>query len=156
MNDEQLQRLTEELSLKYFHKPFQHIAFFNKRLRTTGGRYMLGSHNIEINYTYYEQYGLDELVGIIKHELCHYHLHLENRGYKHQDTDFKQLLKKVGAPRFCTPLPSKKKKRSSKRIYYFQCTSCCTQYIRKRNINLTKYVCGKCRGALKQKGMKEI
>lgn len=155
LNDNQLQKLTEELSLKHFHKTFRHKAFFNKRLRTTGGRYMLGSHNIEINFTYYEQYGLDELVGIIKHELCHYHLHIEKKGYKHQDIDFKQLLKEVGAPRFCTPLPSKKK-RVNKKIYYFQCISCYTEYIRKRNMNLNKYVCGKCRGILKLKGIKEV
>lgn len=147
MKDEELQSLTEDLSLQYFHKPFLHKAFFNKRLRTTGGRYMLGNHNIEINYTYFEQYGMDELVGIIKHELCHYHLHLEKKGYKHQDLDFKNLLKEVGAPRFCTPL-KQKKKRESKKLYYFQCRSCRTVYIRKRNMNVGKYVCGKCRGIL--------
>ena len=49
LDNEQLQKMTEELSLKFFHKPFRHKAIFNKRLRTIGGRYMLGNHNIEIN-----------------------------------------------------------------------------------------------------------
>ena len=149
MNDEQLQHLTEKLSMDFFQKPFRHKAFFNKRLRTTGGRYMLGNHNVEINYAYYEQFGMGELVGIIKHELCHYHLHLEKKGYKHQDADFKRLMKEVGAPRFCTPLPCKKKQ-ESKKLYFFQCTSCQTKYIRKRNINLNKYVCGACQGPLQK------
>ena len=39
---------------------------------------------------------MEELIGIIKHELCHYHLHLEGKGYQHRDKDFKELLKKVG------------------------------------------------------------
>ena len=63
---------------------FIHQALFNPRLITTGGRYLLYSHNIEINKKYLDQLGMDELIGIIKHELCHYHLHLEGKGYKHR------------------------------------------------------------------------
>ncbi|MBD3109704.1 SprT family protein [Bacillus sp. AGMB 02131] len=150
MNDEQLQKLTEQLSLQYFHKPFLHKAFFNRRLRTIGGRYMLVSHNIEINYRYFEQYGMDEIIGIVKHELCHYHLHLEKRGYKHRDRDFKLLLKEVGAPRFCTPLKKAEAKKKRVSEYLYECKSCQTRYIRKRNINLNKYVCGVCRGTLQK------
>lgn len=150
MNDEQLQKLTEELSLQYFRKPFLHKAFFNRRLRTVGGRYMLVSHNIEINYRYFEQYGMDEITGIIKHELCHYHLHLEKRGYKHRDRDFKELLKEVGAPRFCTPLKKVEVHKKVESKYVFQCKSCQVRYVRKRNINVNKYVCGACRGPLQK------
>jgi len=150
LNDELLQKLTEDLSLRFFHKPFLHKAFFNKRLRTVGGRYMLVSHNIEINYRYFEQYGEEEIIGIVKHELCHYHLHLEMKGYKHRDHDFKQLLKKVGAPRYCTPLKKVDNQKQIVEKYIFQCRSCRTAYIRKRNINLNKYVCGACRGPLQK------
>ena len=90
--------------MNFFKKTFIHYAYFNPRLRTTGGRYLLRSHDIEINKKYYDERGIEELIGIIKHELCHYHLHLEKKGYQHRDADFKKLLKKVGAPRFCTPL----------------------------------------------------
>ena len=72
---------------------------------------MLSSHNIELNRKYLLEHGQSELVGIIKHELCHYHLHLEGKGYKHRDKDFRDLLQKVGAPRFCTPLQTKRHKR---------------------------------------------
>ena len=81
MTNEELQRLVEDISWEYFKRKFEHEASFNPRLRTTGGRYLLSSHNIEINKTYYEMMGLDELIGIIKHELCHYHLHLLNYEY---------------------------------------------------------------------------
>lgn len=147
LNDEQLQKLTEEISLRFFRKPFRHKAFFNRRLRTVGGRYMLSSHNIEINYRYLEQYGIEEIIGIVKHELCHYHLHLEKKGYQHRDQDFKQLLREVGAPRFCTPL-KKDNERKKTRRYVFQCQSCRATFVRRRNININKYVCGACRGRL--------
>ena len=150
MEDKELQQLTEEISLSLFHKPFRHAAVFNNRLRTVGGRYMLRSHNIEVNRRYYEKFGLDELIGIIKHELCHYHLHIEGKGYKHRDADFRNLMKEVGAPRFCSTLNEPEKKKAGK-VYVFQCTQCSLEYIRKRNMNLAKYVCGKCRGRLVRK-----
>ncbi|MBS8267053.1 SprT family protein [Mesobacillus boroniphilus] len=148
MTDQELHNLVVMISNEYFHKPFRHKAFFNPRLRTTGGRYMLSSHNIEINKKYFEQLGEEELVGIIKHELCHYHLHIEGKGYKHRDKDFRDLLKKVDAPRFCSALPEKKKRRSKQKFVFYQCSSCKLTYRRKRSINTSKYVCGKCRGKL--------
>ena len=148
LNNNQLHQLVLETSLAYFHKPFRHQAFFNPRLRSTGGRYLLSSHNIEINKRYFEMYGERELIGIIKHELCHYHLHLEGKGYKHRDPDFRNLLKEVDAPRFCTPIPGQKKKRTVKKIVIYTCKDCNHLYKRRRSINTTRYVCGKCKGKL--------
>lgn len=95
MREQDLQQLVEDLSNTYFNRPFLHKARFNPRLRTTGGRYFLRSHDIEINPKMLEAFGEDELIGIIKHELCHYHLHILKRGYQHKDQDFKQLLAKL-------------------------------------------------------------
>ncbi|WP_409252633.1 SprT family protein [Bacillus sp. SCS-153A] len=147
MENGELQQLVEEISSASFGKPFRHRAFFNKRLRTTGGRYMLRSHNIEINIKYLEENGMDELVGIIKHELCHYHLHIEGRGYKHRDKDFKDLMTQVNAPRHCNPLQSSIKKKQ--KMLQYVCTGCNLVYRRRRRINTERYVCGKCRGRLK-------
>ncbi|UTR05716.1 SprT family protein [Alkalihalobacillus sp. LMS6] len=144
MTNEELQRLTEELSQSYFDLPFKHKAMFNGRLRTTGGRYLLSSHHIELNEKHYLKYGKEELIGIIKHELCHYHLHLLGKGYRHGDKDFKQLLKKVGAPRFCRSVKEEK----APFFLVYQCMSCTQKYYRKRKVNQSKYVCGVCKGKL--------
>ncbi|SNX74598.1 SprT-like protein [Bacillus oleivorans] len=106
---------------------------------------MLKSHNIEINPKYYKEFGMETLVGIIKHELCHYHLHIEGKGYKHRDLDFKQLMNKVGAPRFCQPLPPNQQNQT---ILLYRCEKCEKQYRRKRKVDTRKYVCGRCRGKL--------
>jgi SprT-like protein len=150
MTDAELQLLVEEISLQFFHKPFRHLASFNSRLKTTGGRYLLQTHNIELNKSYFEQLGEDELIGIIKHELCHYHLHLEKKGYKHQDPDFKNLMKQVGAPRFCSQLPDRPKTNRSQKLHMYACTGCSIVFKRKRAVNVKKYVCGKCKGKLKK------
>lgn len=146
MTDEQLQNLVEAISMRDFQKPFLHRAYFNHRLKTTGGRYLLHSHNIEINPKQYEEFGFETLIGIIKHELCHYHLHLENKGYKHRDHDFKELLKKVGGLRYCKTPNGMRRQETIK--YRYQCKKCEQIYLRKRKIDVKKYVCGKCRGEL--------
>lgn len=146
MEQKDLQQLVENISLKYFKKEFKHQAIFNKRLKTTGGRYLLTSHHIELNWTYYHHFGKEELIQVIKHELCHYHLHLEGKGYKHRDLDFKQLMKEVGAPRFCKSMSTKEQKNVVFRKY--KCSNCEYIYYRKRRVNIMKYRCGKCKGKI--------
>lgn len=141
-----LQQLVEQLSTEFFGKPFKHKALFNNRLRTTGGRYKLRDGSIEINPAVLKLYDLDELKGIIKHELCHYHLHQEGRGYRHGDADFKKMLKETGSPRFCKPMTDQIQ--ASQNIHYYKCASCNLEYKRKRKMDVKKYRCGKCRGEI--------
>ena len=147
MTENELQSLVEQISINDFGRPFTHKAMFNKRLRTTGGRYLLVSHNIEINRRYLEEKGMEELVGIIKHELCHYHLHLQGKGYRHGDRDFKQLMAITNSPRFCSALDSVKRNGQTIKWLY-KCLSCGLEYRRKRRLDTKKYVCGKCRGKI--------
>ncbi|HEC2144966.1 TPA: SprT family protein [Staphylococcus delphini] len=147
MNNESLQQLTEQLAIEHFGIPFKHHIYFNRCLRTTGGRYMLTSHDIEINPKQYEHFGEQALVDIIKHELCHYFLHLSGRGHQHKDRDFKVLAEKVGAPRFCQPTESY----ASRANYEYECQSCHISYVRIRKVNVVKMRCGRCGGRLKLK-----
>lgn len=94
MNQAELQRHMEEVSLQFFQKEFRHQAVFNARLRTTGGRYLLKSHNIEMNPKYLENFGLAYFIGIMKHELCHYHLHLEKKRLSASRSRFPRVIKK--------------------------------------------------------------
>lgn len=149
MTNAQLQELVEQVSLHEFGKPFRHTARFNSRLQTTGGRYLLASHDIEINPRPLAIHGIEELMGIIKHELCHYHLHLEGKGYRHADADFKNLLQKVGGTRYCKDTGAR---RTVTIRYFYRCTACGIQFEQKRKINTRKYCCGKCRGSLKMVG----
>ncbi len=148
MADEELRKLIEAVSLETFGKPFIHDARFNKRLRTTGGRYMLSNHSIEINPQVLTIHGTEELLGVIKHELCHYHLHIEGRGYRHRDEDFRVLLKRTSSPRFCLPLSEPNRKPVSFRVY--KCVSCELLYNRRRKMDVSKYRCGNCAGRIEE------
>lgn len=146
MENEELQSLVCYISQKFFNDSFNHKAVFNQRLRTTAGRYLLKSHYIEINPQYYQLYGMDELINVVKHELCHYHLHIHGKGYMHKDKDFKQLLKRVNGTRFSKQI---KERRELPLRYEFVCKKCGQIYFRKRKIDYKKYRCGKCKGKLK-------
>ncbi|SEK60579.1 SprT-like protein [Carnobacterium iners] len=145
MKQVELQKLVEEISIVYFKQPFEHVATFNSRLRTTGGRYHLKSHNLDFNLKILEAFGMLEFIKVIKHELCHYHLHLAGKGYQHKDNDFKVLLKQTGGSRF---VQSVKITSDEKKIWLYQCKSCQIIIRRQRRFNTKKFVCGKCKGKL--------
>ena len=140
MNEHELQQLTEEISRTSFHREFTHKITYNKRLRSSGGRYLLQTGNIEINPLVEQELGLEALVGVIKHELCHYHLHQTGGGYRHRDADFKRLLHQVGGSRFV--------ERMKEPTFLYECVNCHHRYPRMRKMNTNRYVCGKCRGKL--------
>lgn len=138
MNNKALQQLVEDISLKYFNRLFRHRATWNTRLQTTGGRYHLKTHNLDFNPKVLEQLGEDVLVSVIKHELCHYHLHLTKQGYRHRDDDFKKLLKQVGGSRFVSWENSVVKK------YHYRCMGCSSDIYRQRQFDVKRFVCSKC------------
>ena len=140
MNEHELQQLTQEISRSSFHREFTHKITYNRRLRSSGGRYLLKTGNIEINPLVEQELGLEALVGVIKHELCHYHLHQTGGGYRHRDADFKRLLHQVGGSRFV--------ERMKEPTFLYECVNCHHRYPRMRKMNTNRYVCGKCRGKL--------
>ena len=83
------------VSIEDFGWEFKHQALWNKRLRTTGGRFFPKDGHLDFNPKLYEEHGLETFRKIVRHELCHYHLYFQGKGYKHVDRDFKDLLTKV-------------------------------------------------------------
>ncbi|HIW72405.1 MAG TPA: SprT family protein [Candidatus Levilactobacillus faecigallinarum] len=152
MTNLQLQQLVEQLSQRYFHRPFRHQVTFNARLRTTGGRYRLQDHNIEINPKMLTEHDQATLVGVIKHELCHYHLHLAGQSGQHRTRAFQTLLAQVGGLRYA-PAPLKPTKTRPKRWQEYVCTHCGQPYYRLRRVDVSRMVCGRCHGKLRWQGV---
>jgi SprT-like protein len=146
MTDRKLQEWVERLSLEHFDIPFRHLARFNPRLRTTGGRYHLKDHRIEMNPRYLEECGEEVFAKMILHELCHYHLHLLGKGYRHRDADFKAWLNHVGGLFYAPAL--KWESRHPVPKYELKCKRCGRISYRQRKLDPKRYVCGVCRGPL--------
>lgn len=141
MTPTELQTLVEHVSLECFEQPFKHTARFNTHLRTTGGRYLLRTHDIEINPLMLTEFDEANLIGVIRHELVHYHLHVNGQPHQHKDQSFKRLLKQVEGARYA-PVTSK---RQFKHAY--ECLNG-HRIERQRRVNVQRYVCGKCKGRL--------
>lgn len=141
MTEEQLQSLVEKVSWKFFDKPFSHQAVFNARLRTTGGRYHTKDHHLDFNPKMADL-NCEIFIGVIKHELCHYHLHIENKGYRHKDTDFKELLTRTGGLRYAPDI------QESRNFHVYKCQKCQLTITRQKRINTQRFVCGRCGGKL--------
>lgn len=144
MTNEELQAMTEKLSLERFGRPFTHQVFFNSRLRTTGGRYHLRDHHIDINPKMVAA-GSQVLTGVILHELCHYHLHLTRRDYHHRSRDFKVLLKRVGGSRFAPAV-------GKVNGWEYRCQGCGVKIFRQRRFNVRRYRCARCGGRFRLLG----
>ncbi|WP_416354194.1 SprT family protein [Agrilactobacillus fermenti] len=145
MDNQALTKLVQNISQEKFQRPFKHQAIFNSRLRTTGGRYHLADHHIDINPKILTYYGQAELIGVIIHELCHYHLHLTGQPYQHQSQAFRRLLAQTGGSRYAPPLP---KTNHQQKVEVYQCRQCQRKYFRQRKLNLDRYACGRCGGKL--------
>ena len=133
-----------QVSIEDFGKPFKHQVQWNTRLRSTGGRFFPKDGHLDFNPKVYQELGLDVFRKIVRHELCHYHLYYEDKGYKHKDIDFKELLKEVDGLRFVPPLPNA----SQKTTLVYICQACSQTYQRKRRIDTRRYRCGLCHGRL--------
>ncbi|GAA0367662.1 SprT family protein [Alkalibacterium iburiense] len=153
MNQGELQQLVEEISRHFFNRPFKHQATFNSRLRTTGGRYHLRSHDLDFNPQVLEKLGKDVLIGVIKHELCHYHLHLQGKGHQHKDKDFKDLLKEVGGIRY---VPSLRGQKEKVMFWQYKCTGCGLTAKRQRRFNTQKFICSKCKSSFVLVGREKV
>ena len=141
MNNRERQHLTEKWSVEYFHRPFVHQIFFNRRLRTTGGRYHLSDGHIDINPLMYTEFDLANLKGVVLHELCHYHLHQTGQDYRHRSRAFRTLLAQVGGSRYA---PATSKAQPPHRHLIYQCQGCGAVIARQRHFNTHRYICRRC------------
>lgn len=153
MENQELLQLVKRISLDFFNREFKHDASFNPRLKTTGGRYHLKTHHLDFNPKIVKYFPTTVLEGIIKHELCHYHLHLTNQGYRHQDTDFKKLLKEVGGLRY---MPSIEKQMGEMCRWVYSCHRCHIKVYRQRRFNTKHYRCRECEGVFVLEGRTKI
>lgn len=139
-----LTEYVKQVSLEDFGKEFRHIAVWNRRLRSTGGRFFPKDGHLDFNPKHLEEQGLDIFRKIVRHELCHYHLYFEQKGYRHGDKDFKTLLVAVDGLRYAPRL-------EAVNYHHYQCQTCGQPYQRKRKVDTRKYRCGRCRGSLRLK-----
>lgn len=138
-----LTNYVKKVSIEDFGCQFLHTAHWNNRLRTTGGRFFPNDRHLDFNPKIYREFGIDIFRKIVRHELCHYHLYIQGKGYQHRDKAFKELLEKVDGLRYTPRVTAVKVN-----YHHYSCQSCGQVYRRRRRVNLRKFACGYCHGRL--------
>ena len=89
-----LTEYVRQVSLEDFGREFRHRAEWNSRLQTTGGRFFPKDRHLDFNPKIYQAFGLEVFRKIVRHELCHYHLYDQGKGYRHKDLDLSNFSSK--------------------------------------------------------------
>jgi predicted SprT family Zn-dependent metalloprotease len=116
-----------------------HIAF-NRHLRRLTGRITYGMRLIEISLFHLRQYGIEDAVATLEHEMLHLYLHRLGKPSGHNNL-FKQAAQALGIrvfhsndyPRNATP----------RHRYLYECPSCGRMVFRRR-LNGRMLACGVC------------
>ena len=143
MTNQELQRLVEHISLESLVS-FSSSSLVQCQAADTGGRYQLKDHSIEINPKMLTDYGEATLVGIIKHELCHYHLHLAGNLDNTAHGRFENCCNR-SVVAVCTGTKIVQPNHAAGNC---MCQHCGQKYYRARRIDVSKMVCGRCHGRL--------
>lgn len=95
-----LNEWANEFTVKEWNKMLDIPININNRLRSKNGyfRFYPNGRPIEIGLNVKGCKSIEELIGVLKHELCHWHCFTEGLQYDDGTKDFESMLLSVGAP----------------------------------------------------------
>ena len=141
-----IERLTEHYGIINGTKfdgvlPERYHIRFNPYLRRLTGRITYGLQLIEISAYHYRQYGYEDAVQTLEHEMLHLYLHMLGKPSGHNML-FKEAARQLGIRVFhANPYP---KNRASRHRYVYECPSCGRMAFRKRPGRAQAIACGVC------------
>jgi len=114
---------------------------FNPLLRRLTGRITYGWKLIEISEWHFREYGLEDAVQTLEHEMLHLFLHVLGRPSGH-NTLFKEAARQLGIRVFhANAYP---KNRATRTRYVYECPACGRMAFRKRHAAGHSIACGAC------------
>lgn len=121
--------------------PSDYRIALNPRLRRLTGRITYGWRLIEISDFHFRQYGLDDAIKTLEHEMLHLYLHTQGKPSGHN-----ALFKAAAAERdirvfHANPYPQN---RTPRHRYLYECPSCQRMVFRKRHRSAHALACGPC------------
>jgi predicted SprT family Zn-dependent metalloprotease len=113
---------------------------FNPFLRRLTGRITYSTRLIEISRYHFRQYGFDDAVATLEHEMLHLYLHTLGRPSGHNAL-FKQMARQLGIRVFHdNPYP---KNRAARDRWVYECPACGRMVFRRRR-QRNDLACGVC------------
>lgn len=114
---------------------------FNPLLRRLTGRITYGWKLIEVSLFHFRQYGFDDAVRTLEHEMLHLYLHTLGKPSGHNRL-FQEAARQLGIRVFhANPYP---KNRATRHRYVYECPACGRMVFRKRAQERHAIACGVC------------
>jgi predicted SprT family Zn-dependent metalloprotease len=121
--------------------PHRYHIVFNPHLRRLTGRITYSLELIEISTYHFRQYGYDDAVATLEHEMLHLYLHRLGMPSGHT-LPFKRLARTLGIRVFHqNPYP---KNRTLRHRYLYECPSCARLVFRRAHRAKAALACGVC------------
>jgi predicted SprT family Zn-dependent metalloprotease len=121
--------------------PSDYAIEFNPLLRRLTGRITYGWRLIEISLWHFREYGYDDAVQTLEHEMLHLYLHTLGKPSGHNEL-FKRAAEQLGIRVFhANPYP---KNRAPRHRYVYECPACGRMVFRKRPQERHALACGVC------------
>jgi predicted SprT family Zn-dependent metalloprotease len=121
--------------------PSDYRITFNPFLRRLTGRITYSMRLIEISLYHYRQYGYDDAVATLEHEMLHLYLHRLGKPSGHNNL-FKQTAQLLGIRVFHdNPYP---KNATPRHRYLYECPACGRMVFRRRQTAQHMLACGVC------------
>jgi SprT-like protein len=143
-----LQELANKLSLHFWGTALTIPIRWNGRLSKSMGRFLYRTRGkvrepVQIEISKYAAQWIDRQIflAVILHEMCHYHMFIQNRPFADHHPEFEQELQRVGAISTNTvKLPEK--------VFKLSCSACGKFLGSRKRMNITKYYSSCCRGKI--------
>lgn len=110
---------------------------FSRRMFRRGGSYDPETGDIAVALGLWIEYGVDEVIDVVKHELIHAHVITEERSH---GPTFLIEAARIGCNLFCPEFAVDRRRTSNKRFVY-ACPTCRYRVVRRRRAHLS---CGTC------------
>ncbi|WP_202079711.1 SprT-like domain-containing protein [Caldalkalibacillus salinus] len=140
-----LQSLADKLSQHFWEKPCSVPVTWNGRLQKSMGRFLFTAHGkkktpIRIELSKHAAHFITReiFIAVLLHELCHYHLFIQNKPYEDHHPVFEKELRRVGAiSTNSVQIPQKG--------FDLYCSQCQGKLGTRKRFNTQKYLSGCCK-----------
>ncbi|WP_164985012.1 SprT-like domain-containing protein [Ammoniphilus sp. CFH 90114] len=147
---EKLQALADKLSQHFWQDKLQIPVVWNGRLTRAMGRFVFRQQGkkrepLKIEMSKYAAQFVDReiFIAVLLHEMCHYHLFIQNKPYQDHHPVFEQELRRVGAISTNTvKLPTK--------VYKLTCQHCKKSLGMMKRFNPDRYRSGCCQAPIQR------
>lgn len=125
MDTGELNEIAKSIYKEHFDEDFHGWVEWSTRMKRIAGN-CRSDGRIALNKHYYERYGKEEIILVLKHELTHLYCFKKIGKHSHNHPLFKEILEQLGGSKIGKMMP--------KKVHIYECPSCKKQWFFKSRL----------------------